>query len=55
MVVSDTTLTVDLGFGSVFPNTVAVISAIGVIFYQAINSNFYVLTSDNAMRIDSVG
>jgi len=50
-----TTLTVDLGFGAVLPNSVAIISAIGIIFYQEINGNLYELASDNAMRIDVIG
>jgi len=55
MVGADTVLTVDLGFSAALPNTVAVISAIGIIFYQEINAQLYELASDNAMRIDSVG
>ncbi|PHR72869.1 MAG: hypothetical protein COA67_03980 [Lutibacter sp.] len=55
MVGADTTLTVDLGFAATLPATVAVISAIGIIFYQEINAQFYELASDNSMRIDAVG
>jgi len=55
MVGSDTTLTVDLGFAAALPATVGVINAIGIIFYQEINTLFYELASDNAMRIDFVG
>jgi len=52
---ADTTLTVDLGFVAALPSTAAVISAIGIVFYQEINAQFYELASDNAMRIDAVG
>jgi len=55
MVGSDTTLVVDLGFGSALPATVGVVSAIGIIFYQEINTQFYELASDNALRISIVG
>lgn len=55
MVGADTTLTVDLGFGAALPVTVGVLSAIGVVFYQEINTLFYELASDNAMRVDVVG
>jgi hypothetical protein len=55
MVGADTILKVDLGFTAALPNTVAVISAIGIVFYQEINGNLYELASDNAMRIDAVG
>lgn len=50
-----TTLTVDLGFGSALPATVGVICAVGIVFYQQINAQFYELASANAMRIDVVG
>ena len=52
---ADTTLTVDLGFGAALPATIAVISAIVIIFYQEINAQFYELATDNSMRIDTVG
>jgi len=55
MVGSDTTLSVDLGFTSVLPATVGVISAIGIIFYQEINSQLYELASNNAMRVEIIG
>ncbi len=55
MVGSITTLTVDLGFTSVLPATVAVVNAIGILFYQEINGAFYELASDNAMQISSIG
>ncbi|WCO03168.1 hypothetical protein [Psychroserpens ponticola] len=55
MVGADTTLTVDLGFAAALPATVAVINAVGIIFYQDINSLFYELASDNAMKIESIG
>ena len=55
MVGSDTTLTVDLGFAAALPGTVGVINAVGIIFYQEINTQFYELASDNAMRVEVVG
>jgi len=55
MVGSDTTLVVDLGFAAALPLTVAVINAIGIIFYQQINGAFYELATDNAMKIVFVG
>jgi len=55
MVGSDTTLTVDLGFAAALPGTVGVINAVGIIFYQEINTQFYELASDNALRLIWVG
>lgn len=55
LVGSDTTLVVDLGFGAALPATVGVVNAIGIIFYQEINSQFYELASDNALRISTIG
>lgn len=55
MVGSDTTLTVDLGIGAALPISVGVVAAIGIVFYQEINTQFYELASDNAMRIAVVG
>ena len=55
MVGADINLSVDLGFSVALPATVGVVSAIGIIFYQEINSQFYELASDNAMRIEVVG
>ncbi len=52
---ADTTLTVDLGFSNVLPNTVGVIMATGILFYQQINTELYELSSTNAMRISAVG
>lgn len=51
---NDTTLVVDLGFGAPLPLSVAVVCAVGIIFYQQINTEFYELSSDNAMQIVSV-
>ena len=48
-------LTTDLGVGAAMPASVAVIAAIGIIFYQEINSQLYELASSNAMRVDAVG
>jgi len=55
MVGSDTTLTVDLGFGAALPATVGVVNAIGIVFYQEINTLYYELASDNALKIALVG
>lgn len=55
LVGSDTTLTVDLGFSSPLPATVGVITGIGIIFYQEINSEYYELSSENAMKIAMIG
>lgn len=55
MVGAPISLSVDLGFAAALPATVGVVSAIGIIFYQEINTQFYELASDNAMRIEVVG
>ncbi|QTE23274.1 hypothetical protein [Polaribacter cellanae] len=52
---SNTTLTVDLEFTAPLPATVGVISAIGILFYQQINTELYELSSGNAMQISVVG
>ncbi|WP_288956546.1 hypothetical protein [uncultured Polaribacter sp.] len=52
---ADTTLSVDLGFSSVLPVTVANVVATGILFYQQINSELYELSSSNAMRISTIG
>ena len=54
MVGSSIDLSVDLGFSALLPATVAVVSAVGIIFYQEINSQLYELASYNAMRVISV-
>ena len=48
-------LVVDLGIGAALPAEVIVPADTGIIFYQEINSQFYELASDNAMRLDAVG
>jgi hypothetical protein len=48
-------LSVDLGVGSALPADVAVFAATGIIFYQQINGQLYMLATNNAMRVDSVG
>jgi len=55
MVGSDTTLVVDLGIGAAVVATTATIAAIGIVFYQEINGQFYELASGNAMKIATVG
>ncbi len=52
---STTTLIVDLGFTAALPANVGVVCAVGIIFYQEINSQFYELAGGNAMRIAVVG
>ncbi len=55
MVGSATTLTVDLGFGAPLPTTVGVVVAVGIQFYQEINTDFYELSSGNALKLVLVG
>lgn len=55
MVGSDTTITVDLGFSAALPATVGVVVGIGIQYYQEINSQFYELASDNALKLELVG
>ena len=55
MVGSDTTLVVDLGLGAAVVPTTATIAAIGIVFFQEINGQFYELASGNAMKIATVG
>ncbi|WP_347174915.1 hypothetical protein [Polaribacter uvawellassae] len=52
---ADTTLTVDLGFAALLPDTVGVVIATGILFYQQINTELYELSSANAMSISTVG
>jgi hypothetical protein len=49
------TLVTDFGVGAALPSTVVVMAAVGIVFYQEINGQFYVLASNNAMHIDAVG
>lgn len=51
---SSTILEADLGNAVVFPNTVAVPVALGVVFYQEINGEFYELAAGNAMQVIDV-
>jgi hypothetical protein len=55
MVGASTVLVADLGFADTLPATAAVLSSIGIIFYQEINGQFYELSSNNVMRIEGVG
>lgn len=55
MVGSDINLQVDLGFTSPLPATAGVLVGFGVLFYQEINGQFYLLARDNALRIDRIG
>jgi len=55
MVGSDTSLQVDLEYTSPLPASVGVLIGFGVLFYQEINGQFYLLARDNALRIDMVG
>ena len=55
MVGSDTNIQVDLGFTSPLPASVGVLIGFGILFYQEINGQFYLLARDNALRIEMVG
>jgi len=55
MVGAVTALTTELDTPGPVPPGVAVINSIGIIFYQEINTQFYELASNNAMRIESIG
>jgi hypothetical protein len=48
-------LSIDLGVGIALPSEVAVFAATGINFYQQINGQLYMLATNNAMRVDSVG
>ncbi len=52
---SDITLTVDLEIGTPVVATTATLTAIGIMFFQDINGQFYQLASSNAMKIATVG
>jgi hypothetical protein len=45
----------DLGVGAALPPDVIVPVAVGIMFYQEINSQFYELASGNAMQIIEIG
>ncbi len=51
---ADINLSANLGSGIVLPATVIAIAAVGIIFYQEINSQLYELASGNGMRIEAV-
>lgn len=55
MVGSDITLSVDLGFANPLPLTVGVLNAVGIIFYQEVNTEYYELSSENALKIVFIG
>jgi hypothetical protein len=48
-------LSVDLGVGLALPANVIVLAATGIIFYQQINSEYYLLASNNAMQVAAIG
>ncbi len=52
---TDITLTTDLGFSTPIPATAGVLIAIGILFYQEINSQYYALARNNALQIVKVG
>ncbi len=52
---TDITLTTDLGFSTPIPATAGVLIAIGILFYQEINDQFYALARNNALQIVKVG
>ncbi len=47
----DTTFFIDLGLAKALPRTAGVVIAIGILFYQQINTRFYELGGANAMKI----
>lgn len=51
---SDTTLVADLGLGTALPVAVVATAAIGIVFYQEINSELYELSSGNTMRVATI-
>jgi hypothetical protein len=48
-------LSVDLGVGLPLPANVIVLAATGIVFYQQINSEYYLLASKNAMKVAAIG
>jgi len=52
---ADIALTTDLGFSNPLPATAGVLIAIGILFYQEINGQFYALARNNALQIVKVG
>ncbi len=48
-------LSVDLGVGLALPANVIVLAATGIIFYQQINSEYYLLARNNAMQVAAIG
>ncbi len=48
-------LSVDLGVGLALPANVIVLAATGIVFYQQINSEYYLLAGKNAMRVAAIG
>ncbi|MCB0457893.1 MAG: hypothetical protein R2776_07360 [Flavobacteriaceae bacterium] len=55
MVGAAITLTTDFSLGSALPATVSNMVALGIVFYQEINSELYELASGNGMQIITVG
>lgn len=51
---SDTILTATLAGSPVLPLTSALVSCIGIEFYQEVSGVMYLLSSDNAMKIQDV-
>lgn len=51
MVGSSLSLNTDLGLTAALPNTAGVVVALGILFYQVINGNYYGLTNNNAVQI----
>ncbi|MAL59526.1 MAG: hypothetical protein CMC14_05700 [Flavobacteriaceae bacterium] len=51
LVGSDTTLTVDMGIGAALPATIASIASIGIIFFQEVDGQLYMLASGNGMKV----
>ncbi|WP_191859556.1 hypothetical protein [Hanstruepera ponticola] len=55
MVGADTTLTVDMSALGVIPASSALFATVGIVFYQEINSELYVLAQGNAMKVAVTG
>ena len=49
-----TTLQLEHGFGEGLPEGLGLVNAIGIVFYQVIGEDAYVLESDNAMQLVNV-
>ena len=55
MVGADTTLTLDLSSVGTVPVTSILLGAVGIVFYQQVNADFYELAQNNAMKVVVIG